>query len=142
MFMALRKHIGKPEIELRRLVRSRVRGAILDHLRAVDPLARRSRAAAARGRPGINSPVFVELRERPASGPDPHENATRAQLRAELGRALRELDPRSVEILSLLYCRGASLAEVAARVGLSRSRVFQLHRQAITNLRARLEGMA
>src|SRR5688572_32170304 len=39
------QHADKPEVELKRLAVQRIRGAILDHLRASDHLTRRQRAA-------------------------------------------------------------------------------------------------
>ncbi len=76
---------------------------------------------------------------------DPHEaevgdSLERVELSSELGRAIRRLPERLQLLLSLYYERGLTLREVADLLEISESRVSQLQRRALTQLRTTLEA--
>jgi RNA polymerase sigma factor (sigma-70 family) len=78
--------------------------------------------------------------------PSPEGEAISASLHDELEHVLKTLGPREREILRLHYGLGSeggkTLAQVAAGVGLSSTRVRQLHGAALRDLRTRLESFA
>lgn len=58
--------------------------------------------------------------------------------KAALVRALADLDERSLQVLSLYYRDGLTLREIGSVLGVTESRVCQLHTQALRQLRERL----
>jgi len=72
----------------------------------------------------------------PETEPDTrHEDE---ELRAELRKALTELPERQRLILSLYYVEDLTMKEIGQVLGVSESRISQLHAQAIVSLRALL----
>lgn len=65
----------------------------------------------------------------------PAEHAERSQLMARVKAALTRLEQRDTMILSLLYADELSSVEVGQVLGISTSRVCQLHSRAIARLR-------
>ncbi|RZV52861.1 MAG: sigma-70 family RNA polymerase sigma factor, partial [Pseudomonadales bacterium] len=61
-----------------------------------------------------------------------------AQQRARLAAAITELPERDQLLLSLYYEQELNLKEIGKVLGVSESRVSQLHAQAATRLRAKL----
>ena len=55
------------------------------------------------------------------------------------GAAIGELGERDRLVLQLYYLEGHTLAEIGARLGVTESRVCQLHSRMITRLRGRME---
>jgi RNA polymerase sigma factor for flagellar operon FliA len=157
-------------------VARRVRGAILDELRALDPLSRdqrrdaRTLAAATRGletelgrapdddeiagRAGLAVERLREVRERAAAAAplpldalpleregvtcDPVERIAIEEQRGALTAAISALPARQKIVLSLYYVEELSLKEIGQVLGVSESRVCQLHGMAVKALRARL----
>lgn len=72
--------------------------------------------------------------------PSPEETLDRRELHAAVVRALGRLDERERLILSLYYERDLTLHEIGEVVGLSDSRVWQVHARAITRIRAYLQA--
>lgn len=60
------------------------------------------------------------------------------EFRSELAAAIRELPQREALVMSLYYDEELNLKEIGATLGVSESRVCQIHGQALTRLRARL----
>jgi RNA polymerase sigma factor FliA len=73
--------------------------------------------------------------------PGPDAAVERSQMRALLGRALAELPPRERRVLALYYEGELTMAEIAAMLGLSESRISQLRSLALTRLRAHMTAM-
>ncbi len=73
-----------------------------------------------------------------------HESEPLATIESEeflaaLGEAIRGLPEREAMVMSLYYDEELNLKEIGATLGVSESRVCQIHGQALTRLRARLE---
>ncbi|WP_139320363.1 sigma-70 family RNA polymerase sigma factor [Pseudonocardia sp. Ae263_Ps1] len=160
----------------------RVRGAMLDELRAQDwvPRTVRSRSREIErareavqskvGRPASDRELAAELgiglrdlrqAVRPAllvsaddldgnaaPGPaalaaadtaDPVATAVRRETGAELRAAIAQLGERDRTVLRLYYVEDHTLAEIGALLGVTESRVCQLHTRMLTRLRTRME---
>jgi RNA polymerase sigma factor for flagellar operon FliA len=157
----------------------RVRGAILDYLRVLDPLSRKLRGASRRiteavqdltrrlGRVpdeaetanelGMNLPEYQELlteisnaglarlelsgvAEPASQDSSPEALATRKELVEAVAEAFETLPERLQLVLGLHYQEECSLREIGEVLGVTESRVCQLHAQAVHLIRARLEG--
>ncbi|MBT6273993.1 MAG: RNA polymerase sigma factor FliA [Chromatiales bacterium] len=73
-----------------------------------------------------------------AEGVEPAELVSRAQLSARLSEALSALSEREQQVASLYYRDELNLRETGAVLGVSESRVCQIHTQLLLRLRARL----
>jgi RNA polymerase sigma factor for flagellar operon FliA len=71
--------------------------------------------------------------------PGPHASATDEQFRAALADAIDTLPEREALVLSLYYDEELNLKEIGAVLGVSESRVSQIHSKAVVRLRARLQ---
>jgi len=71
--------------------------------------------------------------------PLPDESLDRQQFGRELAAAIGRLPDREKLVLSLYYERELNLKEIGAVLGVSESRVCQIHGQALLRLRAMLE---
>ena len=82
---------------------------------------------------------LVELLE--DDGQTPEDFATQSSLRNDLERLLRELTPQQQEVLSLRFGlvdgKTMTLAKIGDRLSISRERVRQIEREALTKLRKR-----
>ncbi|MFP5022969.1 RNA polymerase sigma factor FliA [Pseudonocardia phyllosphaerae] len=158
----------------------RIRGAMLDELRAQDwvPRTVRSRTREVErarealllrlGRPANDRELALELgvavRELraatrpvhlvsaddlgegtevlarlPADAADPVVVAEQGEIRAALCAAIALLDERDRLVVQLYYLENRTLAEIGARLGVTESRVCQLHGRLILRLRGRLQ---
>lgn len=156
----------------------RIRGAILDYLRALDPLSRRLRGIAREihqvtrdltrrlgrgpGQDEIAAEMGVSLGqlqksltdiqesgmdrldssalEAPSSAPSPEAQVTKNQMMETVNKYTKDLPERLQVVLSLHYQRECSLREIGEILGVTESRVCQLHAEAVQKLRARVEG--
>lgn len=73
------------------------------------------------------------------SSPDPLTLLLEKEERAELVRAIEKLEDRDKVVLALYYQDGLTLKEIGQVLGVSESRVCQLHARAITRLRKKLQ---
>jgi RNA polymerase sigma factor for flagellar operon FliA len=156
-------------------VTRRVRGAILDELRALDPLTRDQRRDAraiqtatrslevelgrapaedevaakcgllidrlrtVRELAGATTPVPLEEDVHdPAVKNDPIERIGFAQLRARLEAAVARLGDRERTIIALYYVEELSLKEIGGLLGVTESRICQIHGASVKKLRAAL----
>ncbi|MDQ7849662.1 MAG: sigma-70 family RNA polymerase sigma factor [Armatimonadota bacterium] len=142
-------------VDFRTYASHRIRGAILDGLRARDPLPRSLRRAAkaagraaGEGRDGTRpgplrvATQFLSLDDvGPVSeeAPEPEAELLAKELRTALVQAMAALPPRDREILRLRFGRGMRLRQVAAHCRISVSRVAELQERAVRRLRAVLE---
>lgn len=162
----------------------RIRGAILDGIRTVDPVPRVTRrrqreierswaqlagslgreptadevcdaarltAASYRETVAVTGRVPVSLdRAFPSHGESAYfrdlpiesefENIEREQLLGDLARAVGALPERELLVVSLYYQDGLRFADIALALGVSASRVHQLHARALQRLRASLRA--
>lgn len=157
----------------------RVRGAILDHLRMLDPMSRKLRGASRRitqvaaelvGRLGrapeqeevakeLGMPLadyhklLTEISEagyarlelndfgEPSAGDaSPEALATRRQLVGTVAKAIDGLPERLNLIVGLYYQEECSFREIGEVLGVTESRVCQLHSEAMHLIRAMVEG--
>ena len=70
----------------------------------------------------------------------PSENIEREGMREDLAEAISGLPEREQLVMSLYYEQELNLKEIGAVLGVSESRVCQIHGQAVLRLRARLSG--
>lgn len=157
----------------------RVRGAILDYLRVLDPLSRKLRGASRRiteaaadltnrlGRTpkeeeiaaelGVSLTAYqellteiseagfarLELTPEPISGdPSPEAMTSKAELVQSVTQAIEALPERLQLVLALHYQEECSLREIGEVLGVTESRVCQLHAEAVHLIRGRIEGKA
>lgn len=135
---------------------SRIRGAMLDELRASDPLSRDQRSqvtriAAETGAPAeeIVTELGIPLEESWSDEteetghvllPDAElvdEHLCRKQAQVAVIMAVEALPPRLLRVLELHYVDGLTLREIGTTFGVSESRICQLESEAIRILRTR-----
>lgn len=143
---AIQRHGADADDGFEWYVRVRVRGAILDELRAQDWLPRRLRAtvsAASEGSEGSIPPSVVRLDDvsefeqgrclsLPASGET--ELCERDDQR-ELEDAIDQLPERERHIVREHYFKGVRFKDLSAELGVSEPRISQLHTRAMQRLR-------
>lgn len=157
----------------------RIRGAILDYLRHLDPLSRRLRGIARAMTRATNQltqelgylpdqgqiaerlemtleqyqAVLVEMQEAgldrvdanaviepPARSPSPESLASHSEILATVETYSKNLSERLQMVLSLHYEHECSLREIGDILGVTESRVCQLHSEAVQRIRAQFEG--
>lgn len=149
---AIRKHGDQTEGNFEWYVRVRIRGAILDELRAQDWLPRRARAAAERHPTGRGAPNVLRFDEvsdteqnRCLATPE-RFSAEVALLKADesktLRRAIAQLPEREQQIMTQHYFRGVKFKDLGAQLGVSEPRISQLHARAVARLRELLQDAA
>lgn len=78
----------------------------------------------------------------PDDGADPRGQLESDQFRAGLAAAITALPEREALVMSLYYDEELNLKEIGAVLGVSESRVCQLHGQALARLRSRMSAPA
>ncbi len=153
----------------------RVRGAILDFLRCLDPLSRSQRRTRRRmaqaagsvvgrvGRPPTDEEVAAELGisveeyrsvesdlaqaslansqltgEERAAAASPENEVAQSELTQTVEGAITQLPERLQMVLSLYYQDELSLREIGGLLGVTESRVCQLHSEAVRRIRSQL----
>jgi RNA polymerase sigma factor for flagellar operon FliA len=76
------------------------------------------------------------------SGPDPQSALAQTELREALGDAIARLPEREKIVITLYYYEELTLREIGEVLGVTESRVSQLHTKAVLRLKARLSGSA
>lgn len=144
---AIRRHGQTAGDSFEWYVRVRVRGAILDELRAQDWLPRRARAAAANASVEsgeyVPPPAVVRLddvseweQSRCLSQLSSSENAVAAKFTQEsLVRAVDKLPERERHIVASHYFRGVKFKDLGVELGVSEPRISQLHSRAMQRLK-------
>jgi RNA polymerase sigma factor for flagellar operon FliA len=143
---AIRRHPDGGDDSFEWYVRVRIRGAILDELRAQDWLPRRARAAA-EAHAGTDAyvppPSVVRIddvseweQNRCLADASSSENAVAAKFTQEtLVKAVELLPERERHIVSSHYFRGVKFKDLGAELGVSEPRISQLHSRAIARLK-------
>lgn len=73
---------------------------------------------------------------------DPEASVTDAELRQGVMDAIMALAPREQAILALHYLHGLTFREVGQKLGLTESRISQIHRQVTRRLRGEIHAIA
>jgi RNA polymerase sigma factor for flagellar operon FliA len=73
-------------------------------------------------------------------GPNPQDALAQTELREALGEAIARLPEREKLVVTLYYYEELTLREIGEVLGVTESRVSQLHTKAILRLKARLLG--
>jgi RNA polymerase sigma factor FliA len=143
---AIRRHPDGGDDSFEWYVRVRIRGAILDELRAQDWLPRRARAAA-EANAGTDAyvppPSVVRIddvseweQNRCLADASSSEAAVAAKFTQEtLAKAVELLPERERHIVSSHYFRGVKFKDLGAELGVSEPRISQLHSRAIARLK-------
>lgn len=79
-------------------------------------------------------------RELPDPATEPSAELEDAEFRGELAAAIAALPEREALVMSLYYDEELNLREIGAVLGVTESRVCQIHGQALARLRARMAG--
>jgi RNA polymerase sigma factor for flagellar operon FliA len=86
----------------------------------------------------------IELGHEPPADPTPTHSPIRAmedrETRGAMHAEIRSLPEREKLVLSLYYDEGLTLAEIADVLGVTESRVSQIHTKAVLHLRSRLSA--
>lgn len=154
---AVRKHGHEASANFDWYVRVRIRGAILDELRAQDWLPRRARAAAAEaaqtnGTRLSGAPVvlrFDEVSESEqarcltAGESSNTERTVEANfVKERLAQAMNQLPERERRIVAMHYFRGIKFKDLGEMLGVSEPRISQLHSRAMLRLKGILDDAA
>lgn len=133
----------------------RIKGAVIDAIRSSDWVPRKARQRSRNT--GEPVAVLVSLDGQRSNGESDGSSADRiadeslplpgmellaAEQRRELVVALNDLPERERLIVTLHYFHGTQLAEIARSLGVTESRVSQLHGRALRMLRETLEELA
>jgi len=73
-------------------------------------------------------------------GPDPEFNLEQTEMREALGESIARLPEREKLVITLYYYEELTLREIGEVLGVTESRVSQLHTKAVLRLKARLSG--
>src|SRR5687767_816599 len=150
---AIRRHPDGGDESFEWYVRVRIRGAILDELRAQDWLPRRARAAA-EAHAGTDAyvppPSVVRIddvseweQNRCLADASSSESAVAAKFTQEtLVKAVDLLPERERHIVSSHYFRGVKFKDLGAELGVSEPRISQLHSRAIARLKELMASAA
>ncbi len=82
---------------------------------------------------------LIDTIEDPAA-PDPQARLDRADVREQLVDAIQTLPERETLVISLYYFESLTLREIGQVLGVTESRVSQLHSKAVLRLRSRLSS--
>jgi RNA polymerase sigma factor for flagellar operon FliA len=144
---ALAKNGGAGGATFEWYARTRIRGAVLDELRAQDWLTRRARDAVNAQREETDADIAVLVGLDDLSAEDEEEflaacewNPAAAYEAKETGQklaaALDKLSERERRVIAMHYFDDATYKDIGAELRVCEPRVFQLHARAIERLRA------
>jgi RNA polymerase sigma factor for flagellar operon FliA len=130
--------------------RTRIRGAVVDELRAQDWLTRRARAAvtAASEDGESRAATLVSLHEVEETTPlvamdeDPAAQFEAKDEARALSEALEKLPERERRIVGMHYFDGVKFKDIGAELGVSEPRISQLHARALGRLRSLIHSAA
>ena len=90
---------------------------------------------------GGSSPRLVDTLK-DTSALDPQAMAEHGEARQLLARAVEQLPEREKVVVSLYYFEGLTLADIGRVLGVTESRICQLHTKAVLHLRTKLADIA
>ena len=90
---------------------------------------------------GGSSPRLVDTLQ-DSSALDPQAMAEHGEARQLLARAVEQLPEREKVVVSLYYFEGLTLADIGRVLGVTESRICQLHTKAVLHLRTKLADIA
>jgi RNA polymerase sigma factor for flagellar operon FliA len=90
---------------------------------------------------GGGSPRLVDTLQ-DSTALDPQAMAEHGEARQLLARAVEQLPEREKVVVSLYYFEGLTLAEIGRVLGVTESRICQLHTKAVLHLRTKLADIA
>ncbi len=76
------------------------------------------------------------------AGPDPQSALSETEMKEAIGEAIARLPEREKLVVTLYYYEELTLREIGEVLGVTESRVSQLHTKAVLRLKARLSGAA
>ena len=88
---------------------------------------------------GGDQVALIDTIEDP-EGPEPQSALAKTEMREALGEAIARLPEREKLVVTLYYYEELTLREIGEVLGVTESRVSQLHTKAILRLKARLGG--
>ena len=74
------------------------------------------------------------------TGPDPESSLEQTEMKEALGEAIARLPEREKLVVTLYYYEELTLREIGEVLGVTESRISQLHTKAVLRLKARLSG--
>lgn len=77
----------------------------------------------------------------PDSGDGPGALLERSELRGQLAEAIERMPEREKVVLSLYYFENLTLSQIGEVLGVTESRVSQIHTKAVLQLRSRLQAV-
>jgi RNA polymerase sigma factor for flagellar operon FliA len=132
----------------------RVKGAVIDAIRASDWVPRKARQRARLTGEPVSALVSIDgdrsrgSNERShadrlsdSSVPEPGDDLMEAARRTELLGLLRGLPEREQTIISMHYFEGLLLQDIARSLGVTPSRISQVHNRALRKLRSALHAI-
>jgi RNA polymerase sigma factor FliA len=143
----------------------RIRGAMIDELRKMDCVPRAVRAKINRTRkfcelfekmngrtPEIDevtslNEAFVydrdiDLEDCPSQEEDSFEILSREETKRDLAKMLKELSQSEKTVISLMYYNQRSMTEVGEEMGLTVSRISQIHKGVLSKLRKKSRSLS
>ena len=93
-----------------------------------------------RSRPGGGDQVALIDTIEDTEAPDPQGSLSQTEMKEAIGEAIARLPEREKLVVTLYYYEELTLREIGEVLGVTESRVSQLHTKAILRLKARLSG--
>ena len=123
---AITRYEPSREVKFESYAMARIRGAIIDELMTDEE--------------GGSAPRLVDTLQ-DANALDPQAMAEHGEARQLLARAVEQLPDREKVVVSLYYFEGLTLADIGRVLGVTESRICQLHTKAVLHLRTKLVDM-
>src|SRR5947209_3928569 len=153
LMAAIERYDPDRDVKFETYAMARIKGSIIDELRAMDWVPRSVRARAREIERAIAA--LDELWTVSSSGgdqialidtiedteaPDPQGSLSATEMREAIGEAIARLPEREKLVVTLYYYEELTLREIGEVLGVTESRVSQLHTKAVLRLKARLSG--